>query len=188
MSATNYIYQDNLETPRIRTRFLSLEDVNAWANFFKDPEAVELFPTFGLTTDEERAKHWVEKQLDRYATKSYGLQALIDKKTNEFIGQCGLLMQEVDGKIEIEVAYHIFKKYWGKGYAPEAAAAFIDYAFKNNLTSSVISIIDKRNTKSQRVAEKNGLTREKETKWSGMDVFIYRLPKEKKYPLLHPQD
>ena len=153
---------------------------------FKDPEAVELFPTFGQTTDEERAKHWVEKQLDRYANKRNGLQVLIDKKTNEFIGQWGLLLQEVDGEIEIEVAYHILKKYWGKGYAPEAAGAFIDYAFKNSLTSSVISIIDKRNIKSQRVAEKNGFTREKETKWSSMDVFVYRIANRNNYPLLHP--
>ena len=174
-----YKYHDNLETERLLTRFLTPEDILIWSDFFKDKEAVDLFPTYGLTTNEERAKHWVDRQLARYNEKRFGLQALIDKKTNAFIGQSGIMKQEVDGKIEIEAGYHIFKKYWGQGYAPEAAKLFIDYAFRNNLAKSVISIIDVRNVKSQRVADKNGLKREKQTRWSDLDVFIYRIDKEK---------
>lgn len=84
------------------------------------------------------------------------------------------MLQEVDGKPELEVGYHIFKKYWGQGYAPEAAKAFLHYGFENKWAPSIISIIDIRNTKSQRVADKNGLKREKQTKWADWDVFIYR--------------
>jgi RimJ/RimL family protein N-acetyltransferase len=102
---------------------------------------------------------------------------LLEKESNEFIGQCGLIKQEVDGKTEIEVGYHVFKKYWGRGFAPEAAKIFLEYAFNNNLSDSVISIIHVGNTKSQRVADKNGLTREKQTRWSDLDVFIYRMHK-----------
>ena len=92
-----------------------------------------------------------------------------------------MLTQEVDNIIEIEVGYHIFKKYWGKGFAPEAAKLFIDYAFENDLTNSVISVIDVGNIKSQKVAEKNGLTREKQTKYSdGEDVYIYRITNNKR--------
>ena len=54
----------------------------------------------------------------------------------------------------------------------------MDYAFQNNLTNSIISIIDIRNIRSQRVADKNGLTREKQTKWSEIDVYIYRIDKK----------
>ena len=173
-----YIYQDQLESTRLITRFLTSEDILIWTEFFKDQDAVRLFPTFGLTSNEDRAEHWINKQLTRYNENSFGLQAIIGKKTNEFIGQCGILKQELDGKTEIEVGYHVFKKYWGQGYAPEAAKLFIDYAFKNDLTNSVISIIDIRNIKSQNVANKNGLKKEKQTKWSDLDVFIYRIDKE----------
>jgi RimJ/RimL family protein N-acetyltransferase len=100
---------------------------------------------------------------------------LIDKETNALIGQCGLLLQEVDGIRELEVGYHIIKKYWGKGYAPEAARLFLDFAVEHDLADSVISIIDIRNTKSMRVAEKNGLHRDKQTRWLDKDVFIYRI-------------
>jgi [ribosomal protein S5]-alanine N-acetyltransferase len=171
-------YNDHLESNRLSTRFLTTKDILIWTNFFKDKEAVELFPTLGLTSNRDRARHWIHKQLKRYKENSFGLQALIDKKTNEFIGQSGIMKQEVDGITEIEVGYHIFKKFWGQGYAPEAAKLFINYAFENKLADSVISIIDIRNIKSQIVADKNGLKREKQTRWSDLDVFIYRMEKQ----------
>jgi RimJ/RimL family protein N-acetyltransferase len=174
---TTYIYQDNLESERLLTRKLTSNDIEIWSDFFKDKDAIEFLPDPGFNSSEERSKHWIEKQLNRYSENLFGLQALIDKKTNEFIGQCGLLKQTVDGKTEIEVGYHIFKKYWGQGYAPEAAKLFIDYAFQNNLTDSVISIINTNNIKSQKVANKNGLLKEKQSIWSGLDIFIYRIHK-----------
>jgi RimJ/RimL family protein N-acetyltransferase len=150
--------------------------VKIWTEFFEDKEATEFFPPT-KETSEQQASGWIDRLLLRYANKRYGLQALYKKDTHEFVGQCGLLLQEVDGIAELEVGYHILKKYWGNGYAPEAAQLFIDYAFKNNLAESVISIIDTRNVKSQRVADKNGLLREKETVWSGLEVYIYRVKK-----------
>ncbi|MBA3898594.1 MAG: GNAT family N-acetyltransferase [Bacteroidetes bacterium] len=175
---TKYIYQDKLESERLITRKLTINDIPAWIDFISDGEAMEHFPDFGKQTVKEKSKQWISRQLSRYAENRFGLQAIIEKDTNLFIGQCGLLSQEIDGKPELEVGYHIFKKYWGQGFAPEAASIFIDYAFKKNLSSSVISIIDKRNKKSQRVAEKNGLAREKETIWMGLEVYIYRIYKE----------
>ena len=154
-----------------------MEDILPWSNFFSDPEAVEFMSTYLLDSGEETAKHWIRRQLTRYNENRYGLQALVDKKTNQFIGQCGLLKQEVDGQNEIEVGYHIFKQHWGQGFAPEAAKLFIEYAFTNTLADSVISIIDIRNIRSQIVADKNGLQREKQTRWSDIDVYIYRIQK-----------
>lgn len=172
-----YFYTDNLQSDRLFTRYLTSADTLAWTTFFEDKEAVEFLPNFGLDTENERAQHWINRTLNRYAEGTYGLQALFDKKTNEFIGQCGLLTQTVDDIKELEVGYHMFKKYWGQGYAPEAAKLFIDFAFKNNLADSIISIINTGNLKSQRVADKNGLIKDKQTRWNNLDVFIYRINK-----------
>jgi RimJ/RimL family protein N-acetyltransferase len=175
---TDYIYTDNLESKRLRTRKLTLDDVGLWAEFFEDKDAIEFLPNIGFPSTKERAKHWIEKQLGRYADNRYGLQALINKDTNEFIGQCGLLAQEVDGEQKVEVGYHIFKKHWGQGYAPEAAKLFIDFGFKNNQATSIISIINTGNVRSQKVALKNSLTKIKQTTWSNLDVFIYQIDKK----------
>ena len=169
------LYHDQLQTNRLITRFLTPEDVHAWALFFKDKEALEFLSTFGMDSCENMSKHWIERQLSRYNQNRFGLQALINKFTGEFIGQCGLITQEIDKKWELEISYHIFKQYWGQGYATEAAKCFIDFAFTNKLAPSVISVIDINNIKSQRVAEKNGLVKERQTKWAHHDVYIYRI-------------
>jgi len=174
----DYYYRDQLTSDRLQTRFITEQDLELWTEFFKDPKAIELFPTFGLNTIEERAQHWIDRQLTRYKEQRYGLQMLIEKKSGICVGQCGLILQEVDGIKELEVGYHIFKKYWGHGYAPEAAKLFLTFAFEHDLADSVISIIDIRNIKSMRVAEKNGLIREKQTRWLDLDVFIYRIERD----------
>lgn len=174
----NYIYHDQLTSERIITRYLTLEDIPIWEEFFEDEEAVEFLflQSLGLNSNFEISAHIIEKQIARYAENRYGLQVLLHKSTNEFIGLCGLLAQEVDGVNEIEVGYHIFKKYWKQGYATEAAKLFIDYAFAYNLATSIISVIDLANIKSRRVAEKNGLKIDKLTKWlDDEDVYIYRI-------------
>lgn len=175
----NYFYKDDLRSKRLRTRYLTMSDVAEWTKFFEDKDCTEFLPNLGLSSPQERANFWIDKQMKRYADKRFGLQALIDKETNEFVGQCGLLLQDVDGMPEVEVGYHMFKDHWGKGYAPEAAKLFLDFAFKNKVSDNVISIIDINNKKSQRVAEKNGLKKEKQTKWTDLDVFIYRIKKAK---------
>ncbi|MFI5203599.1 MAG: GNAT family N-acetyltransferase [Flavobacteriales bacterium] len=170
-----YQYTDSLESTRLRTRFLTPGNIKPFTVFFEDEECVEFIKPFLKPTAEESTHYMVERQMQRYAENRYGLQALFEKKTNAFIGACGLLLQEVDGINEVEVGYHMLKKYWGQGYAPEAARIFLDYAFQNKLAESIISVIDINNVKSQRVAEKNGLVREKQTRWHEMDVFIYRI-------------
>jgi RimJ/RimL family protein N-acetyltransferase len=64
----------------------------------------------------------------------------------------------------------VVRKYWGQGYAPEAAKLFGDFAFNNNHSDSIISIIDIRNLKSQRVA---GKKRAVQGKANGVEEYGY---------------
>jgi len=175
---TTYLYEDGLETERLVTRWLVNDDYKAWIGFYSDPECIRYFPEEEKwQSPEVLAIRWVEQILARYQERRYGLQALIEKRTGEVVGHAGLSAEIVDDKIELEVGYHLFRKYWGKGYATEAAKRFIDYAFDNDLASSVISLIDVRNLASQRVAVKNGLVREGLTTFWGLNVFVYRIKK-----------
>lgn len=169
-----YKYEDNLHGERLSTRFLNMGDVKVWANFLANKECIEFFPDAKFKTPEDRAVFWIEKQLTRYKENKFGLQALLDRNTGEFIGQCGLLLQEVDGKQELEVGYHILREHWGKGYAIEAAKLFKVYGFKNKQSDSIVSIIHHQNTRSQNVAIKNGMQKEKQTTWMNLNVFVFR--------------
>ena len=175
LTIEKYTYRDGLESQRLGTRFLKPEDATSWQEFMNDPRATEFFPASFFPEDIAPASFWIDSQLARYSSKRFGLQALVKKDTGEFVGQCGLLLQEVDGLQELEVGYHILPRYWGKGYAPEAAKLFIHHVFEQQLSDSVISIIDARNIKSQRVAEKNKLILDKKTNWRSIEAFIYRI-------------
>jgi [ribosomal protein S5]-alanine N-acetyltransferase len=78
----------------------------------------------------------------------------------------------------MEIGYHLLPKFWHGGYASEAAIACKDFAFKNNLSESLISIIHPKNIASQKVAIKNGMTLDKETSWREMKVWIFRINKK----------
>lgn len=171
----HYTYTDGLETERLQTRFLEHDDYLAWAEFFRDGEAVRYIPHYGTDDPEERALHWVQKQMGRYRDQTYGLQMLVDKQTGLMVGQCGLLLQNVNDVPELEVGYHILKKNWGKGYAPEAAKMFRDYGFENTAVDSIVSIIDINNVKSQRVAAKNGMRPGPQTRWLNFDIHLHRI-------------
>lgn len=165
----------SLESKRVITRPVNRNDIKPWSDFFSSEEATEFFLPLDFSSHEEKANFWIERQLQRYKELKFGLHAIEEKETKEFIGLSGLLAQDIDGSTQIEVGYSLLKKHWGKGFAPETTRLFINYAFENKLTDSVISIIHVKNFRSQRVAEKNGLKIEKQILWNDLDVFIFRI-------------
>ena len=176
MAETKSFILDKLKTQRLLFRKIKLDDVDEWMEFFKSDEALRFLP---FKLDSRKAcTEWVERQLQRYKETKSGLCALIDRSTGEMVGQLGLLVQEVDGRAEVEIGYHLIPKFWKKGYATEAAIAARDFAFENNLTESLISIIHPENINSQKVAERNGMRRERRTSFKGFPAFIYRVEKK----------
>ena len=86
-----------------------------------------------------------------------GLWAVILEETGEFIGQCGLTIQDCFGEKVIEVGYLFERAHWHHGYALEAAMACRDYAFREYNAGEVFSIIRDTNAPSVRVALRNGM-------------------------------
>ncbi|GEM_PF-330696 len=101
------------------------------------------------------------------------MNVLIDKATNQLIGQCGLLIQTIKDTERLEIGYAILPQFWGKGYASEVAAKCKNYAFENNLTDSLISQVHVDTIASEKVALKNGMTLEKTMKSFHILVFIH---------------
>lgn len=166
-------YLKDTESERIKYRPLELEDIEVWSTFLSDEMSTQFFPKLDLTPA-QRSHSWITSQLNRYEEGLHGMCALVDKKTGEFIGQCGLLSQEVDDIPEIEIGYHLLPSKTKKGYATEAAQHMKKYAEKIGLCDSVISIIHEENYPSQAVAKRNGMTEDKRTIWKDMNVIIFR--------------
>lgn len=170
-------YLEERETDRLLIRPLVKSDHLAWQEFVMDEVATRFFPD-DRKMKPEKSGEWIHLQQERYREKRYGLQALIEKRSGEFVGQSGLLSQSVDGIEELEISYHLIRRYWGHGYATEAAGEFKRMGFENNLADSIISIIDVENISSQKVARRNGMTQGTRTLFMDLDVYIYRIAQE----------
>ena len=169
------MYLEGIETDRMKFRALVHSDILLWERFFNNNPNLNYQGLDPSLDAKAQSIEWIEIQLKRYKENRFGHHAIIDKKTEEFIGQCGLLKQEIEGKEEIEIGYHILPEYWGKGYATEAALAVKNYAIKNRICKSLISVIDIRSKGSQNVASKLGMKIDKEMQMFDLDVYIYRI-------------
>lgn len=83
----------------------------------------------------------------------------------------------MDKITELEIGYSLLPEFWNKGFAIESASKCRDFAFGNNLSNSLISIISHTNNPSASVALKNGMRIDKETEYNGNRVNIFRISK-----------
>jgi len=164
------------ETDRMLFRKIDLTDFNAWLEFFEDTRSFQYWISEREDPKVECGK-WYQKQFQRYERSSGGMNALIEKSTGSLIGHAGLLVQVVDGIEELEVAYSLVPQHWNKGFATEAALKCKKFAFENNVSSSVISIISLTNLPSANVAMKNGMTLDRQTVYNNNAVNIFRVKK-----------
>lgn len=82
---------------------------------------------------------------------------------------------------EYEIGWTVRRADWGKGFAPEAAAEVLRYAFKDLNAHRVVAFCHAENAASVRVMEKLGMQREgrlRETRWlnnAWCDEFVYAI-------------
>ena len=120
---------------------------------------------------------WFERVFNRYENDLGGMNVLIDKNLNRIVGQCGILIQKIDGISEFEIGYSIMPDCWGKSYATEAAIKSKECAFERGYAVSLISIIHVDNIRSEKVALKNGMFLDKKSVFREMPVNIFRVNK-----------
>jgi RimJ/RimL family protein N-acetyltransferase len=144
----------NMETDRLILRKLTTDDLEELHTILSDVESMQHYPK---PFDLNKSKKWIAWNIENYTTYGFGLWAVTLKEDNQFIGDCGITMQNINGRMEPEIGYHINKKYVNKGYATEAVQVCMKYAFEILKFDKVYSYMKYTNIPSQRVAEKNGM-------------------------------
>ena len=149
-----------LETQRLLLRHLTLDDLDELYALYSDSEIRKYFPEGALNFEETREE--LEWHMHGHPDHNeLGLWATIHKETGKFIGRCGLLPWEIDGKFEVEIAYLLDQNFWHQGFATEAANGILRYAFWTLNLPRLICLIDPENIASQKVAERIGMTLER---------------------------
>ncbi len=164
---------EGIRTERLTFRQPVLEDRIWWMEYIDNAEAIRFMPfTLGSETD---CEGFIQRSLDRIARDGSCLNVITDRASGKNVGMIGLLTQEVDGTLELEIGYHLLPSAWGQGYTTEAAQACKEFARHHELASSAISLIDPRNFNSQAVAQRNGMKLDKSGVHRGERVLVFRV-------------
>jgi RimJ/RimL family protein N-acetyltransferase len=140
-----------IETPRLLLRVPRIEDLDPWTAMMADEETARFIG--GVMP---RAVVWrgLMTMIGAWHASGFAMFSVIDKSTGRWVGRLGPWMP--DGWPGTEVGWAIVRECWGRGYAPEGAAAAIDWAFDELGWTDVIHSIAPHNVASQQVARKLG--------------------------------
>ena len=150
-----------LETARLVLRHLEAADLPALYALYRDPEMRRHFPD-GTKTLEETESELRLFQHGHPLRPELGLWATIERESGAFLGRCGLLPWDIDGRPEVELAFLIDKARWGEGLATEASFGIIEHARSSLMLRRLICLVMPDNERSAAVARKVGMRFERD--------------------------
>ena len=147
------------ETDRFILREILPTDVDGLFELDSDPEVHRYLGNKPVTKKEEVVDtiNFIRQQ---YKNNGIGRWAIIDKKTNEFIGWTGLkFVTDLTNNHQnyYDLGYRLLRKYWGQGVATESAIVSLDYAFNILQVEEVFAAASCQNIGSNKILQKVGL-------------------------------
>ena len=173
------------ESTRLVYRTLNEADFDLFYELNSDEEVMKYTYLDRLSSREDAMKAFQDILLDQRNPEK-GTQYVVSLKgTNIPIGfvDYEVVLNHAQGGI-FEIGYFMKKRYWGQGFGTEMGRAFIDYLFGNFPIHKVIASVNSKNSKSEGVIVKLGMTKEgvfkkvryKDGRWD--DELNYGLLKE----------
>ena len=141
----------SLETERVLLRQFRETDFPDYASICADPDVMRFLG--GVMTPLEAWRH-MSFLVGHWELRGYGMFAAEEKASGRFIGRIGFM--NPGGWPGFELGWTLGREFQGKGYATEAARRLLYVAFNDLDEPHVISLINRDNTPSIRVAERLG--------------------------------
>jgi RimJ/RimL family protein N-acetyltransferase len=144
------------ETERLRLRQWLPSDRVPFAALNADPKVTAFFPS-GL--DRAASDALADRFESLIAERGWGFWATELKENSQFIGFVGLhaLAPELPFFPGVEIGWRLAYRYWGKGYATEAARGCLRVGFEQLGLDEIVSFTTLRNTRSRAVMERLGM-------------------------------
>jgi RimJ/RimL family protein N-acetyltransferase len=160
----------SLQTERLLLRGWREEDLDDYARISADPEVMRFL---GGTLDRNGSWRQMALQAGHWTLRGYGIWAVERRSDRRLVGRVGLWRPE--GWPGLEVGWTLAREAWGNGYATEAAAAAIEWAWRELDASGLISLIRPENHASIRVARRLGMRELRPGELDGHAVMIWGL-------------
>lgn len=148
----------HIETERLIIRDLEEYDTKGIFELDSDPDVHEYLGKKPIKTIEE-AKQVIGFIRNQYIENGIGRWAIIDKKTDDFIGWTGLKYEQRLRKefSYYDLGYRLRKKYWGKGIATETATESLKYGFEKLNLKEIGAAAEVTHVASNKILKKVGL-------------------------------
>lgn len=159
------------QTPRLLLKEFTIDDAENLYLLNLDPEVIKYTGDNPFRNIKE-AKIFLENY-DHYQKYEFGRWAVIHKSDKAFLGWCGLKYSpDVN---EYDIGFRLFKSYWNKGFAIEAAIACLDLGFNKYGMNEILGRVMKSNEASIKVLEKIGLKFRKNFDFGSQEGLIYSI-------------
>lgn len=172
MNSTFTISIPRLQTERLLLREYRREDFGAFADHLANPVSSAHFPP----VDRHAAWRIFGSHAGLWVTDDAGWWAVEERQTGQLVGNVGAFFRE--GSTVMELGWNTYSAFWGQGYANEAAAAVLNYAFEIRREPKVQALIAPANESSLRVAQRLGLTYEADIEMFGKPIGSYTRERE----------
>jgi RimJ/RimL family protein N-acetyltransferase len=164
-----------LETDRLRLRELSLEDAPFILELVNEPSWLRFIGDRGVR-DLDTARAYLQNgPMAMYARHGFGLYKVELKEDGTPMGMCGLLKRE--SLPEVDIGFAFFPRFWGHGYAREAALAVLSHGRTKSGLKRILAIVDPDNHSSIKLLEKLGFGFQRRVRMPGAaaDIRLFEL-------------
>jgi [ribosomal protein S5]-alanine N-acetyltransferase len=143
-----------LEAPRLRLRWLTMEDAPALFEVFSDPEVTRYWSTPAWTAPES-ARRLVADIHDGFARRALFQWGIVRHEDARVVGTCTLSSIDAAHR-RAELGYALARAGWGSGLAREAVRRVLAFAFDELDLHRVEADVDPRNLRSIALLERLG--------------------------------
>lgn len=167
-----FLVPESIETKRLNLRLFTEQDWQQIHAYFSDQEATRY--TFGRPLTEGESWRALASMMGHWQLRGYGPYAIEHKASGKVTGIAGFWYPK--DWPEAEIKWALSPRYWGKGYASEAARSLQKTALACFPDKSLISFIHAKNQASINLALAVNAVFEKQVKFRGDNWHIYRHP------------
>ncbi len=153
-----------IETERLHLRQLNAGDAPFMLELLNEPSFIRNIGDRGVRNVEDAAGYILRGPVDSYARHGFGLWLVELKESGTPAGICGLVRR--DALPDPDIGYAFLPRFRSRGFAREAAAATLGYAFDALKLERVLAITNPDNSGSIKVLEKIGLKFERRVRLS----------------------
>lgn len=145
-----------ISTPRLGLRRWIDTDIDTFGAMNKDAEVMRYYPRTLAENETLEMVHRINSHFDKH---KFGLFAVEDKLTKQFIGYTGFAVPSFESFFTpcIEIGWRFQRAAWGQGFATEAAKACLKYGFRILDFEKVVSFTATINLRSENVMKRIGM-------------------------------